>query len=251
MTRTRVLLAGESWISQTTHVKGFDKFSTAEYQTGIDGLRAALEDGDIDLVHMPGHEVPTRFPATLEAMDAYDVIVISDIGANSILLHPDTFVRGRRTPDRLKLLAEWVKKGGAFMMIGGYYSFQGLGGEARYRGTPAEAILPVSIHPWDDRVEVPDGFLPRRLTEHPAIAGIDGDWPWLLGYNEVVPKPDAEVVLAAGGGDHPLLVVGTHGNGRTAAWTSDIGPHWLPQEFIDWPGYARLWKQTFAWLAGR
>jgi Putative glutamine amidotransferase len=34
--------------------------------------------------------------------------------------------------------------------------------------------------------------------------------------------------------DHPLLVVGTFGDGRTVAWTSDIGPHWCPREFVDW-----------------
>ena len=48
----------------------------------------------------------------------------------------------------------------------------------------------------------------------------------------------------------PLLVAGTFGKGRTLAWTSDIGPHWLPPEFAAWPGYARLWRQSLAWLVG-
>jgi len=43
---------------------------------------------------MPGHAVPTDFPASLAE---YDVVVLSDIGADSLLLHPDTFLRGRRT----------------------------------------------------------------------------------------------------------------------------------------------------------
>ena len=38
------------------------------------------------------------------------------------------------------------------------------------------------------------------------------------------------------------------GQGRTAAWTSDIGPHWLPQAFAQWQGYPRLWRQALAWL---
>ena len=59
------------------------------------------------------------------------------------------------------------------------------------------------------------------------------------------------VLLTAGDDDRPLLVAGVHGRGRTLAWTSDIGPHWLPPDFIAWPGYARLWRQAFTWLAGR
>jgi Putative glutamine amidotransferase len=37
-------------------------------------------------------------------------------------------------------------------------------------------------------------------------------------------------------GGHPLLATGTYGSGRTLAWTSDIGPHWLPQTFAQWEG---------------
>ncbi|MGR3342834.1 MAG: glutamine amidotransferase [Paracoccaceae bacterium] len=36
--------------------------------------------------------------------------------------------------------------------------------------------------------------------------------------------------------------------GRTAAWTSDIGPHWLAPEFCRWTGYGRLWKNILKWL---
>jgi uncharacterized membrane protein len=45
-----------------------------------------------------------------------------------------------------------------------------------------------------------------------------------------------------------LLVLGRFGKGRTAVWTSDIGPHWLPQTFVDWPGYAMLWKNLLGWV---
>jgi uncharacterized membrane protein len=178
--------------------------------------------------------------------------VLSDIGADSLLLHPDTFVRGQRTANRLRLIADWVGAGGGFLMVGGYYSFQGIHGAARYRGTPVEKILPVSLLPYDDRVEVPEGFEPvaEGAGDHPILAGIGGPWPYLLGFNELQAKPDAEILLRTGDG-RPLLVVGKHGAGRTMAWASDIGPHWLPDAFGAWPGYGRLWRQAFAWLAGR
>jgi uncharacterized membrane protein len=44
-------------------------------------------------------------------------------------------------------------------------------------------------------------------------------------------------------------VLGGHGKGRTAAWTSDIGPHWLSPAFCAWEGYGRLWKNVLGWLA--
>ncbi len=50
-------------------------------------------------------------------------------------------------------------------------------------------------------------------------------------------------------GGHPLLVTGEFGKGRTVAWTSDIGPHWVPNEFVAWPGYATLWKNILRWVS--
>ena len=46
-------------------------------------------------------------------------------------------------------------------MIGGYFSFQGIDGSARWRRTPVEDVLPVTCLPYDDRVEVPEGFRRR------------------------------------------------------------------------------------------
>lgn len=204
---------------------------------------------------MPGHLVPTEFPSSLDGLAAYDVVVLSDIGSNSLLLHPDTLIRGKRTPNRLALIADWVEKGGGYMMVGGYLSFQGIDGAARYHRTPIEKILPVAMLPYDDRVEVPEGFTPVPADGgmHPVLAGIDGEWPYPLGYNETSAKPWATVLLRAGAGPeaHPLLTAGKYGAGRTMAWTSDIGPHWLPEAFSAWSGYPRLWRQAFAWLAGR
>jgi uncharacterized membrane protein len=253
MSRARVLLAGESWVTTGTHVKGFNHFAASEYQIGIAALRQALDGSDIELTHLPGHLVPTDFPNSIEALETYDAVVLSDIGSDSLLLHPDTFVRGRRTPNRLRLIAEWVAKGGGFAMIGGYYSFQGIYGAARYRGTPIENILPVAMLSTDDRIETPEGLEPFVVGgSHPVLAGITGEWPYLLGFNEVAAKPDGEILLRAGSaGALPLLVVGRHGKGRTMAWTSDIGPHWLPDSFSAWPGCAQLWRQAFGWLAGR
>ena len=253
MARVRVLLAGESWISASFHLKGFDHFSTADYQTGIAILQKALSDSEVDLVHMPGHLVPTEFPLSRKALSAFDVVALSDIGGNSLLLHPDTCVRGQRTPNRLALIADWVESGGGFLMIGGYLSFQGINGTARYHRTAIERILPVEMLPFDDRVEVPEGFNPVLCARtHPVLAGLAEDWPYLLGFNKTRAKQTGTVLVRTGKDDSapPLLAVGQAGAGRTMAWTSDIGPHWLPEAFSTWPGYA-LWRQACLWLASR
>ncbi|MFK0690593.1 glutamine amidotransferase [Mesorhizobium sp. IMUNJ 23033] len=255
MSRKKVLLAGESWVSTATHIKGFDQFPTVTYHTGADELLAALKDSPFDVTFMPAHEAQRNFPQTMEALSAYDAVVLSDLGANTLLLHPDTWIHSKPTPNRLRLLRDYVGKGGGLLMFGGYYSFQGINGGARYHKTPVEEVLPVSCLPVDDRVEVPEGYAPVVVgpQNHPILAGLGKDWPILLGFNEVTLKDGAEV-LATVSSDYrslPLLVTGKYGKGRTVAWTSDVGPHWLPPGFIAWSGYKTLFEQMLGWVTAR
>ena len=249
MAKHKILLAGESWVSTATHIKGFDQFPTVTYHQGAEPLLEALKDSPFDIHYMPAHLAQRDFPQTLEGLVAYDAVILSDIGANTLLLHPDTWIHSKRTPNRLKLLRDYVRGGGGLLMFGGYYSFQGINGGARFHKTAVEEVLPVEILPVDDRVEVPEGFDPTLVADHPILAGLPGPWPALLGFNEVKPKPGAQVLATVGAeyGDLPLLVVGEYGQGRTLAWTSDIGPHWLPPDFAAWDGYGRLWSQALAW----
>jgi uncharacterized membrane protein len=251
MTKKRVLLAGESWVSTATHIKGFDQFPTVTYHTGANEFLAAMKGGDYDVTFMPAHEAQRDFPQTAEALAAYDAVILSDLGSNTLLLHPDTWIHSRRTPNRLAALKTYVENGGALLMFGGYYSFQGINGGARYHKSPVEQVLPVTCLPVDDRVEVPEGFQPVLTgpADHPILAAVPGEWPFLLGFNEVVAKPGAQVLatVSTAYGSLPLLVTGTAGRGRTVAWTSDIGPHWLPPESCAWEGYGRLWTAALDW----
>ena len=250
MAKTRFLLAGESWVSNSTHYKGWDFFSSTVYETGVEYLEKAFDDTDIDFIHMPSHLAAKEFPLSLEELRQYDVICLSDIGANTLLLHPDTWLAGKSVPNRLKLLVEWVRQGGGLMMCGGYYSFAGIYAGAKYYRSPLEAILPVNIHTFDDRVETPEGAKPEVTNSaHALAAGMGTDWPSLLGFNELLLKPEAELVAKIG--EHPLLAAMQVGQGRSLAWASDIGPHWCPVSFAEWPGYARLWNNAVKWLAGR
>lgn len=42
--RYKILLAGESWVSTATHIKGFDQFSTVTFHLGAEPLVEALKD---------------------------------------------------------------------------------------------------------------------------------------------------------------------------------------------------------------
>ena len=257
MASTKILLAGESWVSSATHHKGWDHFGSVTFHLGAEPLVEALKGSPFDLTYMPAHEAATDFPLTAEGLSAYDAIILSDIGSNTLLLHPDVWIHGKPMPNRLKLLRDYVAGGGGLMMIGGYYSFQGINGGARYHRTPIEEVLPVTCHAYDDRIEVPDGFKADVIgdTDHPILDGLGKDWPILLGINEVQVKPGDGVELLArlptDEGGHPLLVTGLHGKGRAIAWTSDIGPHWVPAEFAAWQGFGRLWRQCLGWLTDR
>jgi uncharacterized membrane protein len=248
-TTRRVLIAGESWVTHSIHQKGFDSFTTTSYTEGVGPLRAALEAGGFDVEYQPSHVAATQFPATAAALGGYGAVILSDIGTNTLLLHPDTFDRSVPRPDRLAAIRDYVAGGGGLVMVGGYLTFQGIDAKARYAGTAVEAALPVTLLRVDDRVETPAGVLPEVLVaSHPIVAGLPTRWPALLGHNLVTPRPEAEVLAVVG--DDPLIIAGTHGRGRSVAFTSDCGPHWCPPPFVEWEGYPRLWQQLVGWVTG-
>ncbi|CAB4858680.1 unannotated protein [freshwater metagenome] len=242
----RVLVVGESWIKHTIHMKGFDVFHSTEYEEGGGEFLAAIAEAGHEVTYVRAHEVSSQFPTTAEALAAFDVVVLSDIGANTFLLTDETFLRSELTVNRLELLADWVRGGGGLIMVGGYMSFSGIDARARFGWSPLAPVLPVEILDIDDRVEKPEGVTPTvHLADHEVLGGVPTEWPALLGYNRVRPKPGAELVAAVG--DDPLLVVDRVGAGRTVAFTSDFAPHWAPPAFVGWEHYRTLWASIVSW----
>ena len=254
----KVLLAGESWISTTVEYKGFDSFSSTKLGIGCEEFLAALRHEGHEVTHLRAHDVPAHFPWTIEELNQYDVVILSDIGSNSLLLPVQVFAEGRPVVNRLDLLAQWVHEGHGLLMAGGYLSFGGFEGKAHYHGTAVERALPVEISPYDDRVEAPQGVCAEVVADasgHSIVRGLDAlstssdsKIPSLLGYQCLTAKPDAQVLMVAGG--DPMLTIGDYGSGRSAAFASDISPHWAPEEFMHWPGYRQLFGNLVSWLAG-
>lgn len=245
-----VLVVGESWIKHTVHLKGFDQFHTTDYEEGAGVFLGALADSGFKVTYIRAHEISLRFPKTTEGLKEFDVVVLSDIGSNSFLLCAETFNRSERTTNRLSNLVEFVEGGGGLVMVGGYMSFAGIDGRARYGTSPLAAALPVNMLDHDDRVEAPEGIVPTvEAPDHAVLGGVPADWPFLLGYNRVIAKPDAKIVARCGA--DPLLAVRTVGTGRSVAFTSDLAPHWAPPEFLAWPHYRKLWASIMTWASNR
>lgn len=141
----------------------------------------------------------TDFPDTADELATYAAVILSDIGGNTLLLHPQTFERSVPRANRLDAILDYVESGGGLVMVGGYLSFAGIEGRARWAGTPVEQALPVTLLTSDDRVEVPAGAGPVvREADHPIVAGLPADWPQLLGYDRVPARHGADVAAAGG-----------------------------------------------------
>lgn len=175
-----------------------------------------------------------------------------------------------------------VNAGAGLLMIGGWESFHGLGGD--WDGTPIAEILPIRIDSNDDRVNCDHPVFARPAEQHPIAESLPWDErpPLIGGLNRVQSKSSAVTVLTA---EHfrsgfpqrslemtpltsdPLLVVGTCGSGRTAALMTDVAPHWVGP-LVDWgpdrvsaeaPGaepvevgnlYVQFLRQLLNWTAG-
>ena len=88
------------------------------------------------------------------------------------------------------------------------------------------------------------------LPDHEIGAAWSGNAPDLLGYNKVEAKAGAQVVATVGG--DVLIATSEVGEGRSLVWTSDIGPHWCPEEFLAWSGFDAVVGAMLRWLgAGR
>ncbi|MGO4567237.1 glutamine amidotransferase [Rhizobium sp. 2YAF20] len=248
-----VLLAGETFHVTSLAAKGYEVGASSRYINGALRFIEALATRNIDVVQIGGDRCEAEFPRTMEALSQYSAVVLSDVGALSLLYTSETRL-GQRSVNRLELLRQWVEAGGALMMAGGYTSFQGMDGSAMFRGTAVEECLPVLCLPTPDGVEAPEGLDPVATDlDHPILDGISHPMPYILGMNRVrlraEPATTELLHCADRSGNLPLLAVRDYGVGRSLAWMTDIGPHWLSHDFMQWSGYNTLMVNMIRWLA--
>jgi len=241
----KVLLAGESWMVYTTHIKGFDSFCTSSYGSGEKYIKEAFESGGYQVDYLPNHVAAEDFPYTMEELRKYDLVVLSDIGANTLLLPLATFSRSEVLPNRCDLIRDYVLEGGSLLMVGGYLTFSGIEGKSKWQDTAVQEVLPVQISSCDDRIEHCEGIKPITVKEHEILHGL-GEWPIVLGYNKTKAKEEANVIAEIEG--NPFIALGEYGKGRSVAFTTDCAPHWAPPEFCNWENYNQLFINLGEWL---
>ena len=247
----RIFICGESYIGYTVHVKGADSMTTSGYFENVGWLRGALERAGYDVTYMPSHQALDQFPDTVDQLSQYDLVILSDVGANTLMMTKRSFTQSLPAPDRCQAVKAYVQKGGALIMVGGFMSFTGIEGKARYGVTPIADVLPVALLPYDDRVEMSAGCVPVVLNkEHPIFQGLPDAWSYFIGYNRTLADPRRGQVLATINGD-PFIAVGRFGQGRSAVFTSDCAPHWAPKSFLESPAYDRLWKNLADWATAK
>lgn len=237
MSEREILLAGESWVTVTYEIKGRNVLRDAEYGEAAGRFVETIESTGASVTFQPCHVAAESFPRTREELDEFDVVILSDVGADTLQL-TDRVTGGDTDVDRCALLADWVRDGGALGMVGGYMSFAGKGGQARYAATALADVLPVEMRRGDDRIETPEGVKPRNVGV--PDDDVPADWPAVLGYNELEAKPDADVWATVR--DDPFLVVGDRGEGSAFAYATDCAPHWAPEPLLEWEHLPTLWS---------
>lgn len=240
-----VLLAGESWVSVQLEIKGRNVIMDSGYDEAADWFIATLEAVGANVTYQPCHVAAQEFPRSHAELNQHDVVILSDIGADTLQITKQV-ANGKTDVDRCALLAEYVREGGALGMVGGYMSFAGKGGQARYANTPIADILPVEIAHTDDRVETPNGATP--MNRGVPNADLPAEWPHVLGYNRFTADPDAEVWATVN--DDPFVVVGDYGDGSAFAFATDCAPHWAPETFLEWDHLPTLWTRIIERVAG-
>ena len=225
--------------------------------------------------------VPSHVPMTRELIERpHSLLILSDYPAMQF-------------DDELQEIAlKQVEGGMGLLMIGGWESFRGFSGD--WDVAPLARALPVEISRYDDRVNFsqPTILISFDLQDsHNAYAvqqNVVGGLPWqespptIGGLNKVTFKPSAWPLLNATSfhltyneetyeweardeATHTVLVVEDYKLGRTAAFMSDVAPHWVGG-FVDWGPervkaqaagasaievgsyYAQFWKQLLSWV---
>ncbi|MBI2298700.1 MAG: hypothetical protein HYU66_07075 [Armatimonadetes bacterium] len=176
------------------------------------------------------------FPGSYEELFGYHVVVLSDVNQKSL------------GDIGLEMLCDWVEQGGSLLVAGGPYAL----GNGEYEDTRLVDLLPVKLAgPFDLKWSGAGQSWPLAPAAggHALTEGVGfGAAPRVYWQHAVTPKPEAEVVLEAGG--RPALVLGRYGKGRVAVLT--LSPTGEPAAgevaWWVWDGWPRLVRNVVGWL---
>ena len=248
----RLLLAGETFAYVEAAASGRSIGLSSRYANGATHFLAAMEGTSFAIEQMPSERCEADFPKSAEALECYSAVILSDVSALTLLFTPEiaTGACVRQSPEapvRLCRERRQLDDGGWL-----YESYQRMEGRAHYHETPVEDCLPVIWLPSSDALEAPEGLLPTVVRSQPIVAAAPSLWPPVLGLNKVIVRTTDDVTLIADaeycGHRLPLLAVREFGAGRTLAFMTDIGPHWMSQQFLASGWNGDLMRGMMGWL---
>ena len=108
-----VLLAGETFAATTSVAAGSDVVTSAVWTNGATAFNAAMAAAGITVTQIGGERSPRSFRTAW--MRSYQAVVISDVGALTLLVTPDARA-GRVGINRLDVLKAYVESGGGLML---------------------------------------------------------------------------------------------------------------------------------------
>ncbi|MGH8677538.1 MAG: VWA domain-containing protein, partial [Burkholderiales bacterium] len=119
------------------------------------------------------------------------------------------------------------------------------GGGRSYIAVSAESIPQIFVEETNKAVRanlVEQAVHPVLKRRAQSLAGVDfANAPALKGHVWTKPRNTAEIYLATQDGA-PLLARWQYGLGKTVMFSSDVKNRWAA-DWIDWPGYGKLWSQ--------
>ena len=192
------------------------------------------------------------FPATREALFAYDAVVLADYDLHLL------------TRESQEWLRAFVSERGGGLLFAGARTFEPLG----LTGSPLEELLPLRLGDGGGVVRAAstsaeDRYRVRPTAEgsrHPMmrIAATDQEarsrWASLPSLAGVVQlggaRPGASVLAVMGelGVSAPVVAVQRFGAGRTALFAGQASWRWKMLRPASDASYDRFWRQTARWL---
>jgi uncharacterized membrane protein len=210
-----------------------------------DNTGATNDERELSLIPFPMQEI------FKDKLDTFDVVIFQNFGYSEPGLSIQQYESG---------LANYVKNGGAILMIGGDRSFSEAPGRfgALADALPVEAALPADVQPFKARI-TPEGL------RHPVTAlgggtqSSDSAWsslPPIPGANMCRAKPGASVLLehpfaSVDGRSAPLLALWDYGRGRSMTLTTDGSWYWAFASHAQGAPshlYERFWSNALRWL---
>jgi uncharacterized membrane protein len=210
-----------------------------------DNTGATNDERELSLIPFPMQEI------FKDKLDTFDVVIFQNFGYSEPGLSISQYENG---------LANYVKNGGALLLIGGDRSFSEAPGRfgALADALPVEAAQPADVQPFKARI-TPEGL------RHPVTAlgggtqSSESAWtslPPIPGANMCRVKPGASVLLehpfaSVDGRSAPLLALWDYGRGRSMAVMTDGSWYWAFAAHAQGAPshlYERFWSNALRWL---